>query len=227
MNQWWKIVVSIFIIIGLVACSNDADEETQDPAESLEIEITEEEIIDEDKEVIRINGTAVKGDKYNHIYPQIKAQAIQLEEEVDQDELVERTIDALIERELMLQEAEEEGIVVSAEDVTKEFDTIKTVNEEGLSTLLEQFHLSEEAFKEQLKFELTLDMYAKEIVEPEVTDEEIKEYYDLIKEQNEDIPELEELRVDIESQIQQQKSLEEIQDILVEKRENADIERNI
>lgn len=227
MNQWWKIIASIFVLIGIVACSNDSDEETQESEDKTDIEITDEEIVEANEEVVRINGTAIKGDKYNHIYPQVKAQAIQLEEDVDQDELVDRTIDALIERELMMQEAEDEGVVVSDEDVTKEFETIKTANEEGLSTILEQFHLTEEAFKEQLKFELTLDKYAKEVVEPEVTEKEIEEYYELIKEQNEEIPELEELKEDIKSQIQQQKSLEEIQEILMEKKEKAEIKRNI
>lgn len=236
MKKWMTIVAALALVVGLAACgdnSEDTDGKEKDtnndeaPA-TEEIEITDEEVMDDDQTVVHINGTEIKGDKYNNIYPQVKAQATQTEEEkLDQAQLKDRTIDSLVERELIMQGAKEAGVVVEDEEVQSEYDSIKSANEEGLTTLLEQFHLTEEGFIDQLKFELTLEKYGQEISSDEVTDEEIQSYYDTLKEQNEELPKLEELKADIKAQIQQQKSLQAIQQEIESMKEKADIERKV
>ncbi|MGM8365414.1 SurA N-terminal domain-containing protein [Virgibacillus sp. W0181] len=248
MKKWIVIVAAMILAVGLAACGdksddtkNDANDETKEESKASEnednagkegqagqeIEISEEEKMDADQVVLNINGNDVKGDQYNNIYPQVKAQANQTEEEVAQDELKKRTIDSLIERELIMQGAEKEGVVIEDEEVSTELETIKSANGEGLTTLMEQFHLTEDGFKDQLKFELTLEKYSKAISDTEVTDEEINEYYDRLKEQNEDLPELKELKDSIKAQIQQQQSMQEVQKVIEEMKEKADIERKV
>ncbi|MGM8212530.1 SurA N-terminal domain-containing protein [Virgibacillus sp. W0430] len=232
MNKWIQIVAVLILAFGLAACSDKTEDkknetDRENNATSQEIEIADEEVLDNDEVVVNINGTDILGEKYNNIYPQVKARATQTGEEVDQEQLKERTIDSLVERELVMQRAKQEGIVVDDAEVESEFEKIKTANGEGLTTLLDQFHLTEAGFQEQLKFELTLEKYTKEISDGKVSDEEIETYYDQLKENNEDLPELEELKDSIKATIEQQKSLQEIQKVIEEMKEKATIERNV
>src|SRR5690625_5622130 len=68
----------------------------------------------------------------------------------DQDTIKEQVLDALVERELIMQDATEQGIDVSEKDVESELDTIKSENEEQFTMVLDQFNLTEDDYKEQL-----------------------------------------------------------------------------
>src|SRR5699024_1031271 len=109
-----------------------------------------DEVVAEDEVIVRVNESEVLGNKYNIIYPQIKMYVTQMEDEVSLDEIKERTVDALIDQELIYQGAAKEGITVSKEEAEEKYNELKSENEEGLNNLLEQFHLTEQGFKDQL-----------------------------------------------------------------------------
>ncbi|QGS67999.1 hypothetical protein CV093_02795 [Oceanobacillus sp. 143] len=90
--------------------------------------------------------------------------------------------------------------------------------------MLEQFQMNEEDFKDQLINDLITVQYMDNQFEIEVTDEEIQEYYDKLKEQNEEIEELAEIKERIESAIYSQKQSEQLQVKVEELRKDAEVE---
>src|SRR5699024_5375912 len=85
-----------------------------------------------------------------------------------------------------------------------------------------------ETFKDQLSFSLVLDKYLDEQIKiDEVSDEDAKEMYDNLKEQNEEIADYEELEGDIKKSLENQQTQEKLQANLEELKESADIEQLI
>src|SRR5699024_2039612 len=109
----------------------------------------------------------------------------------------------------------------------KELDTIKEENEEGLKSLLEQYQMSEDDFKDQLQFELTLNEYKEKNIDVEVTDEEIEEAYNDAKEENDEIPELDEIKDQLKGNILEQKTNEALQKKIDDVREKAEVEEKL
>jgi uncharacterized lipoprotein YehR (DUF1307 family) len=222
------VLAALVIAVLLVACGKseenkpDAEQET-----GVDLEIKDEEKVPEDDVVAVVNGEDVFGKTYNLVYAQLKMFAGQFGEEVDTDEIKEATIDSLIDRQILMQEASNKGIEVSKETADSEFATLKSENEENLNNLLEQFQMTEETFKEQLQFELTLTEYRDKAITVSVTDEEIEEQYKKAKEGNDDIPELNEIKEELKGNIEEQKRDEALQKKIDEVREKAKIENKL
>ncbi|WP_042220472.1 SurA N-terminal domain-containing protein [Oceanobacillus manasiensis] len=236
---------ALTLAIILAACNDDnsgeeteenAQEENTQSEENAEgeneqaqqsAEITEEEKVDPDSAVVSVNGTEVMGDSYNSVYSMLKTQMAGMGQDVSDTEVVkEQTVNVLIEQQLIRQEAEDIGLEVTEEEVQSEFDTLKDENGEQLTTVLEQFQLSEEDFKRQLADDLITNKYVDSELDVEVTDEEVEEYYNQLKEQSGDqeLGKLEDLEPTIKDQIKQQKTSTELQSKVAELKEDAEVE---
>lgn len=211
----------------LVGCGDDKEKEIEESAAGEKIEITEAEKVDESDIVAVVNGDDIKGETYNLVYSQLKLHAGAFEEEVDNNEIKQATMESLIDRQLLLQQAKEEGVEVTDEVVDSEFETIKSENKEALDTLLEQYQITEEGFKDQLKFELTLNEFLAKTIEVTVTDEEVKEQYEKAKEGNDSIPEFDEIKDQLKKQLLQQKTDEALQAKIDKVKEKSEIEEKI
>lgn len=216
----------ILLVIILAACGND-EKADENNAVSPQIEITEEEILDDDQIVAVINGDNVNGTIYNVVYSQLKLHALQTGQEVEEEEIKELTLESLIDRQLLFQQAKEEGIEITDEIASNEFDAIKSESGDALDNLLAQYQITEAGFKEQLKFELTMNEYMVSAIEVSVTDEEVEQYYEEAKENAEEIPEFEEIKANIERQLLQEKTQAALQAKIDEVRKTADIELKI
>src|SRR5690625_5419199 len=64
---------------------------------------------------------------------------------------------------------------------------------------LADYHLDEEAFKEQVSYSLYLDEYLQQEISVNVSEDDITEMYAQIKEQSEDAPDLDEIKGDRKS----------------------------
>lgn len=214
-------LVSLFLI--LAACGNE-EAETEE-----ELVISEEEKLSEDELVVTVNEDEVKGVTYNLVYAQLKLHALQTGQDVSDDEIKEKTIESLIDRQLLMQQADEEGMLVSEAEAKEELDLLKEENQEGLDTLLEQFQITEELFKHQLVFELTMNEYlVKKIeVEVEVTEEDVEEAYEEIKAENEDIPELTEIYDTLKGQVEATRTNEMLEEKINALKDESDIEVHI
>ncbi|MFZ3577581.1 SurA N-terminal domain-containing protein [Virgibacillus sp. DJP39] len=239
MKKMIMLVLALSLTVVLAACSDDSDsastnkddkssKETTEP-KSEEIKITDDEKVDKEKVVTKINGEEIKGKQYNASYAQTKMLMDRYEQDVsDVKKVKEQTLNVIVEQELLKQAAEDKGIKVTDEEIQKEFETIKSENADKFKTALEQYNLTEETYKEQLAFEITLQKYMKkELKATEVTEDEVQAYYEKLKEQSKDVPKLEEVKEQIKSQLKQQDQQEKLQAKVKQLKEQATIKHMI
>lgn len=229
-------VISLAIV--LAACGNkgaddegneEADTQSVEQANNQEIEFSDEEKVSEDKVVANINDVELTGEMYNLIYVQTKIQLNQFGQDIsDVDQVKELAIDGLINQEIIKQDAKRAGIHVSEEELISEFEAIKSDNEDQFHAFLERYHLTEEAFKDQLQFALTHDKYIESELPPiEITDEEVEEVYHELKEDNQEIADLESVEEQLKRELMIQKEQEKLQERLEELKDQATIEKLI
>lgn len=215
----------------LAACGNDKTKEDQpsDEPAGQEVNFADEEKVNEDEVVANINGVEVKGSAYNLIYVQTKIQMQRFEQDIDDlDAVKEMAVNALINQEILRQDAADVGINVSEDEVTAELEDIKSENEEEFLTFLERYHLTEAAFKDQLNFAIMHDKYiTSEISTDEVTDQEIQDIYGQLKANNPEVPKLEDIESKLKEELKTQKQQENLQEKLEELKETATIEKLI
>lgn len=187
----------------------DALDEEQTPNEPLVVEITDEEKAAEDAVVLVVNGEQVYGKAYNDSYFNTKRYMMQNGQDVtDTDFLKEQTMTTLTSYTLLQQDAESKGIAISDADIDEAIEETKAQfeSEDAYKEALTQLAFTEESFRLTLKEQLLQQVYIDEVIDTEpVTDAEVNEFYDLLKEQLEEAPALEEVRDQIEVQIQQSK----------------------
>lgn len=214
----------ISVVLLLAACGGDDSNQEQ----QVEVPtISDEEKLSEDELVVTINDEEVTGATYNLVYTQLKLHAVQTGQEYTDEELQELTIDSVIDRQLLIQQAAKEGIVISDEDATEELQLLKTENEAGFETMLEQYQITEKLFHHQLIFEMTMNEYLREVITVEVTNDEVKEVYEEAKAENENLPELVEIHDTLKDQIESQKRNEALQVQVDEFKEQSDIELHL
>lgn len=233
MNRLLILLTIVSLTIVLVACGSktsnkDKKENVQETEEmtNQEVEFIDDEKVSEDKIVAHINDVEVTGEMYNLIYVQTKIQLHQFGQDVNNLKHVKNiAIDGLINQEIIRQDAKNAGIVVTDEEITAEFEAIKSDNEERFQAFLERYHLTEKAFKDQLLFALTHDQYIESELPPiKVTDEEVEEAYDELKKDNKDIAKLEDVEEQLRREMIIQKEQESLQKRIEELKEQASIE---
>jgi hypothetical protein len=232
MKRSLLLIFTILLSFVLVACGGDEEEtEAVEESENTEeqgmpqVEFSDDEMIEGDITVLNVNGTEITGDKYNNIYRQLKTMYhMNGADTSDLDALQNETIDILTEQELILQDALENGIEVTEEDAQEEIDLIVETNgEEAIDMMLEEYELTEEQFREQLMDDLVTIQYI-ETFDVEVTDEEIEEQYNLLKEESDEVGELEEYEDLIRQALIENKQSEMLASRVDELREEAEIE---
>lgn len=230
MKKIYVLAVLALLTIILAACSGDKEEKKEENAtDQLKVEIGDDEKVDDNEVVATINGEDILGDTYNIIYAQLKLmQQLSGQDISEKEKLKDEAIDMLIDQELLRLETKDKGIDVTKKEVQAKFDEAKSENEEQFKEILKQYYLTEEAFKEQLAFELAVGKYIdSEFPDIKVTDEEVKAYYDQQKEQNEVVPDFKEVEEQIKQGLQGQKEQEKLQSVVDKLKEKAKIDVKI
>lgn len=216
------LAVLITVSIVLSACGGKDNNENDD-----EITFSDHEFVDDEQVVVTVNDIEIFGLEYNYNYMFNKVQMHQFRQDTsDLDTIKTQTLDGMIDQEILTQEAEKAGIEVSDEVVDEQIDLIKEeAGDETFHAYLDQYGLTEEDYKKQAHFTLLQEEYVKaEIPEVQVSDEEIKETYDMLKETSEDFPDFEEMAERIEVELTSQKEWEMLVQELERLREEAEIE---
>ncbi|MFC3040176.1 SurA N-terminal domain-containing protein [Virgibacillus xinjiangensis] len=233
MKKLLMITLALAFAVVLAACGGEdaAEEGNQETPESTSeqaqesVEVTEKEKVDETESVAKVNDAEVTGEKYNPIYMQVKTTMQQSGQDIsDHEKIKELTLDLLVDQELILQDAERAGIEVTEEEVDQQYKQIEEQSGDQLPTMLEQFQLTEEQFKDQLNNDLITSKYMESELNVEVTDQEVQEMYDQLTEQSEEVGELKELEEPIRQQLRTQKEQEQLKAKVEELKEDADVE---
>ena len=89
-------------------------------------------------------------------------------------------LEELVNNELITQQAAKEGIVISQEDLKQERTKLveSLGGEDGLSTALSQYGLTEADLNAQLKLRLLQQRLAEKLFKVEVSDDDIKKYFE-------------------------------------------------
>lgn len=220
MKKLYVLGLSLVLALLLAACGDKEETQSEEPA----VEISASERVDEDSVVAVVNGEEVKGDVYNLIYTQLKLYATQIGDDIELDEIKEAAVTSVIDRQIVLQEAEKINMSVSDEEAEEYIQKLRDESEAELETLLEQYQITENEFKEQIKFEITMNDYMNETVEVEVTDEELEEYYEKAKEGNDSIPSFDEAKKQLKKQLLAEKTQETFQNNIDKVKEKSEID---
>lgn len=256
-----KMLLSLLIgasVLVTAACGN-ADENTNEEETATEEQATEEQAPEENGEtaeqpempepdlegvpdvVAEVNGEEIMKEEFENAYvgqfQQMAMQAQMSGQEVDQAQLKEQIAESLVSQRLLVQETENREIEASEEEVNETLTVLAEQNgmassEEFLAALEEQ-DLSEEEVREQVASQVKVDkLIAEETGEAEVSEEELQEFYDQVKAQQEEmggeeIPPLEDIQSELEAQLLQQKENEAVQALVAELREGAEVTINI
>lgn len=224
-------IVSVaLLVLALAACgsSKDKEEKEAEPKELEEVEFTDDEFVPDDEIVLNIEGEEIKGEQYNRLYKNNKIIKSANQELDDLEEVKKDTIDAIVYQTILTQDAASRGIEVTDEEFDEEFEFIKEENSEGLEMLLEQFQMTEEAFQDELRYNILFQKYTEaEFSDVEVTDEEVESIYDQIKKDSDNVPPLKDVYENLKAQLKDQRIQELVTERIDQLIDDASIEKLI
>jgi len=136
----------------------------------------------------------------------------------------EGTLEALVTKTLVLQEAKKQGVSVSDQEINQEMGRIEenvAAQGQDLSTVLGMQGISREDLEEQIRMQKTAEKIA--VGDLEVTDEEVENYFTENQDSFPEDAEAEEIKKNIRQQLEQQKLNAAINSLINSLREGADI----
>ncbi|SER80299.1 SurA N-terminal domain-containing protein [Salipaludibacillus aurantiacus] len=260
MNKKWLSAVSLAAAAMVMTACGDAEEgnnntesETQEgqPAANNEAALEGEggetaeqsEMPEPDLEgvpdvVAEVNGEEIPREEFEPAYEgQFQQAAMQTQmtgEEVDQEMLKEQVADNMVNTELLVQEAENEGYEATEEEIDETLEEIAMqsglASEEEFLAALEEQGTDEEEVMSQVETQVKVDqLVASEAGDIEVTDEELEETYEQLEAQHAqmgqegDVPSFEEVKPELEEQVRAEKEGQAAQEIVENLREDADV----
>lgn len=186
-----------------------------------------------DGPVARVNGTDISRDDFNRSAGEMAQTATLQGADVNdlavQAEIKEQALTALINTELLLQNAKSNGVSITAETVATEYEGIvsRFGGEEALNAQLASLSLSKQDLERDLEKQLIISEYVEKNIDLTsftATDAEIQQFYDSLTGSGTELPPLAEVRTQIETQIQSQKQQEAVAAFIEGLKANASIE---
>lgn len=243
-------IAALLTAFGLSACGADGDEQATDDAEQSqqgEQAMPEPELENIPDVVAVINDREISGEafaeNYEAQFQQLSMQAQMAGQEPNQDELKSQALEMMINSELLVMEAEEQGFSSSEKDVDELLTTMAEENGlESSDALMQEFEtqgLTKERVREDLHKEVLIDQVVETIDIEKPTDEELQEIYDqqveqleamneqVEEDQAQEVPSFEDMKSQLSEQATMQKENEAISELLDELREQADIETHL
>jgi SurA N-terminal domain len=238
-----KKYLNLLLIVGvlmLAACSNNSEATDEEPAseDSATVE-TQKELeamkVEEDKVVATVNGEEIKGKDYNSMLVQTQLRYTMSGEDPSDTEVAksieQEVMDNLIGQELLLQKAKEEGFSASDKEVETELEQIKAQfdGEEELEKALQGQGITLEQLESQYADIVVVDKFVKEkIGTPEVSDEEVKAFYDeQFSKDAENPPSFDEMKDRIKDYLVETKTQEKVQEMKAELMKKAEVKENL
>lgn len=209
-----------------------------------------------------VNGEEIPMSEFNKMYESQKEQMLQSQQSASQSQqggdseekdseseaslsddqkkqLKTSVLENVINVELILQDAEEQEITASEDKVKEQFNQMKEQSgEDKFKEILKENDLTEEDLKKNIEDNLVIQKYfEKNMDEAEVTEKELKEEYDKMKQQYEamnkqseqemEIPKFEDSKEQLKSSVKKSKQQKQQQEIIDKLRENGEIEKKV
>lgn len=222
LNKKVLILIMISVFLVLTGCT--------DQEEGLETE----EFQENDEIVAIVNDEEIKRSEFDALLESKLMGYQQQGLDIESDEGVElkeqlraETIDDLVNMRVLIQGAEKEGFEASSDQVEEQLQAIKQQFEveEEFEEALVQNNITLEELEKQIADQIKMDQFTSEKVgEVTVSEEEMEEFYDEFSKNAEDVPEFEELLPQIEQQLTQEKTNEQMDVILQELKNESEIE---
>lgn len=227
--------------------NENAQPETEQQAPSGEENAAQPEMPEPDLEglpevVAQVNGEEVSKEEFETAYTgQFQQAAMQAQmsgQEIDQDQLKSQLAESMVGQKLLVQEAENQKLNASDEEVDETLDQLAQQNgleskDEFLAALNEQ-GMAEDEVLSQIETQVKVDqLIAESAGDTNPSDEEVEAAYEQIKAQQEqtgseeELPAFEELKPELEEQVKTQKENEAAQTLVAELREKADVTINL
>jgi len=229
----------ILSIVALSACGNKDDAgENNTELGGQEAEMPEPDLENIPSIVAEVNGEEITKEDFVGMYQQqFQQQMLQAQmsgQDVDEDSLKKQTADGMVDQRLLIQEANNRVSKVSEDEIDKVIDDlIEQFGLESKENMFNQFKeqgVDEEELMAEIEVQVKVEkLIAEEAGNIEPTDKEIEEAYEMIKseqqeaEDDQDLPDFEEIKPQLKDHLKQQKEAEKVQDIVNKLREKADI----
>ncbi len=230
------------LIVVLAACggneesSNDKkQEDTKTEEKAGEQEQPEVDEVDADKVVATVNDKEIKGEEFNALYTQSQMQYVQMGQEVPKDQLDQmkkQVAESMVGQELILQAAQEEGIKASDDKVKEELENVKKgfEDEKKFEAALKESDMTMEDLEKEIAKNIQYTKYIdQEIKVDEVSEKEMKEYYEKAKEQgsSEEMPAYEDVKPQIKEGLEGEQKNKKTQELIDKLKKDADVKINI
>ncbi len=185
------------------------------------------------KPAAKVNGTVIPMSDLNSGVKQLseaaKAQGQDAESEAAIKQFQDQAIDSLVNGEILRQKAKAEGFSTTTEAIDSRYNEIQTSigGAEALVAKMAEFGVTEANLRRDIENEIIIQALFDSVVDKdslEVTEEEIKGFYDQAGGAAAGIPPLEEVRDQIVQQIKQDKEQQQINDYVEKLKTDAKIE---
>ncbi|WP_456276801.1 SurA N-terminal domain-containing protein [Bacillus sp. AK128] len=224
-QRFLVMMLALTCLMILGACNNDS--ESNETTENTE----------EGKVLATVNGEEILQSEYDLLFEDTKAsyaqQGVDIEtlDDTMKEQLKTQILDQLINTELLLQQAKNEGVEAEEATVNEQFDEMKAQfeDEEKFTQALEENNLTEASLKARIKDELQITSYLETSMgEITVSDEEVNAVYDQYKQamesQEQEVQELDVIKAQLEQQAILEKRQEKISEIIEQLRNDNEIE---
>lgn len=221
-RRWSVLALTLLLMSALIGCG-DAGLESEREEEAVAI----------------VNGEAIPRNEFDDLL-EVRMEMYQMQmQDMDDEEAAEmmdmlkqHTLDELIAQTVLMQRAEAAGMVADDEAVEEEYRLLKEqYDDEEFQRALDAQNLTSESLKENIALQLAVHQYVDEKVEEEigkeaveVSDDELKAFYEQYSMQMEDPPEFEEMKPQLEGMVQQEKMQEVTAEIVNQLVEESEIE---
>jgi FKBP-type peptidyl-prolyl cis-trans isomerase (trigger factor) len=238
----------------LTACGGAPTESGSSPAASAEssqgaegqAQMPEPDLSNVPDVVAEVNGTEISKDKFTAAYEgQFQQMAMQSQmtgQEVDQEALKKQTAEAMVGTQLLIQEADNRGIKASPEDVQASLEEMAKANQfktvDELMAAIKEQGMNQDEAKAEMETQVRVDkLIAEEAGDTKPTEEELKAAYEQAKKlqeamgeqsgQKAEVPSMEEMRPNLEQQVQLQKESAATQALVTDLRGKADVKIHV
>ena len=187
---------------------------------------------DPEDPVATVNGVTLTRAELNRIRQQFmqtaQMQGMNLSDPAVMADITEQSLDTLVNTELIRQAAEAAGTVVAQADVDARYEQIEMSvgGPEALQESLSQLGMTEASLRGDVEQEIAIQQYIEGSIDTSApaSDAEVQDFYDQAGGEAAGLPPLEEVRDQVEQQIQMTREQELINELLERLRVDAEIE---